>query len=775
MNTIKYKILCLLFVFCSIFGIAQQLKHTISGTIKDEITGETLIGTIISVGASSQFATGTNEYGFYSLTLAKGTYTIYVRFAGYKTDTLYVLLERDIVKNITLSASVSKLDEVIIVSEMPNWHSELGIEKAKIEVINKLPVIFGEQDIIKSLTLLPGIKSISEGNNGISIRGGSTDQNLILIDEAPVYNASHLLGFFSAFNSDAIKSLTVYKGTQQAQFGSRLSSVIDIRTKDGNKHNFEVNSSLGLISSKLSIEGPVLQNKSSFFISARRTYIDQFLKFSKDELIKKSIAYFYDLNAKLDFRINDKNVLYFSGYLGKDKIRVFESFGLYWGNNTSTIRLNHVLNQKCFSNTSIIFSDYNYVSDVENSGNSLILTSGIRNYSIKQEFQYFISTNKTIYLGYNSIFHSLIPGRITEKNTSVFTNRGLQNRNAWENSIYVSYKSDMTSWLSISAGLRISAFSVIAAGDFYSIDKSREVIDTLSYRHGQFVKTYINPEPRFSANFILNEKTSIKTSVNRNSQNLHLISINTGGNPSDKWVPSNNNIKPEIADQISVGCFRHFCKDMFEAVVEGYYKRLLNQIDYKDGADVFSNNAIESQLLVGIGRAYGVEFCFKKHKEKFTGWLSYTLSRTERRINGINHDNWYAARYDKTHDIAIVICYDLNKRFEMSANWVFSTGNAVTLPTGKYYIENEIVWMYSERNGYRMPNHHRLDIMAKYKLKKRKHTETNISLGLYNAYGRNNAYSISFNESEINPGTTEIEQLSLFKWVPAFTINCKFI
>lgn len=755
---------------------AQTQKFTISGTITDSNSGETLIGATVLVKKPAQSGATSNEYGFYSLTLAEGNYKLFIQYVGYHTDTLNIALTQNFSLNIKLQNAVAELKEVVVTSSAENDKitRAAGIENVSVKEMNKIPVLFGERDLLKSIQLLPGIKSTADGSSGFSVRGGAIDQNLILLDEAPVYNASHLLGFFSTFNSDAIKDLTVYKGTQPAQYGSRLSSAIDLRMKDGNKQRHEVNTSLGLITSKLSVEGPIVKDRGSFFVSARRTYVDMYLNFFSNESIRKSKLYFYDINAKANYRLGESDVLYISGYFGRDKFSIFNGYGVDWGNATATLRWNHILNSKWFSNTSLIFSDYDYLSDLENSGNGFKLNSHIRDYTLKQEFQYFPSSSHSWHFGFNTSYHDMKPGEVIDKKTSDETGLGLQNRYAWENAIYAADEWKAADWLNISAGLRFSTFSVLGKGDFYDIDNDRQIVDTLSYKPGEIAKTYFNPEPRFSASFIVNDKTSIKVSYNRNAQYLHLISNNLTGNPSDKWIPSNNNIRPETADQISLGYFQNLHNDGFEISVEGYYKSLQNQIDYKDGADVFSNNAIETQLLDGIGRAYGIEFFTKKRSGKLTGWVSYTLSRTEKKIDGINKNNWYVARQDRTHDISLVLSYDVSPRLNIASTWVFRTGNAATFPSGKYIVDQQVVWLYTERNGYRMPNYHRLDIGATYKLYNRKNFESELSLGIYNAYGQQNAFSFRFQESTQHPGTTEIVQLSLFRWIPSLSLNCKF-
>jgi CarboxypepD_reg-like domain/TonB-dependent Receptor Plug Domain len=768
--------LSLLFLVTSLFSLAQS-QATLSGTIKDAKNGETLIGSTIRVIQLPGVGAVSNEYGFYSLSVPKGDYTFVIGFVGYAPDTLPISLLRDTVLNVNLGSSFSQLREVTVNAKKKNENiisAQTGSEKLDVKELNKLPVLFGERDILKSMQLMPGIKSAGEGNSGFNVRGGSADQNLILLDEATVYNASHLLGFFSVFNSDAIKDATVYKGTQPAQYGSRLSSALDIKMKDGNKKKFEANGSIGLISSKLSIEGPIVKNKGSFFVSGRRTYADLFLKASKDPNINSSKLFFYDLNAKVNYALGKRDVLYLSGYYGRDVLGSGNTFGLDWGNGTATLRWNHIINEKMFSNLSAIFSNYDYKITINTGGNNFNITSRIQDYNIKEEVQFYPSSAHSIRLGYNTVFHNILPGEVSSQgDTSGLKSSTLQKRYSWENALYAADEWKVTPWLNINYGIRLSAFTVLGKGDFYNLDSTHNATSTTHYNSGQVVKSYIQPEPRLSASFILHKNISLKAAYARNTQYLHLLSNSTSTSPSDKWIPSNNNIRPEIADQVSVGYFHNLHQGMYEVGVEGYYKVMQNQVDYKDGADVFYNDAIETQLLYGKGRAYGAEVYIRKKAGRLTGWIAYTLSRSERQISGINNGQWYAAKQDRTHDVSLVVTYDVSKKVSLSGTWVYSTGSAVTFPTGKYIIDGHTVFLYTERNGYRMPDYHRLDIAANFKLKEHKHFSSELSIGLYNTYGRENAYTITFRDKASNPNQTEIVQTALFKFIPSISWNFK--
>ncbi len=628
--------------------------------------------------------------------------------------------------------------------------------------------------MLKTLQLLPGVKSAGEGNSGFYVRGGSADQNLILLDEATVYNASHLMGFFSVFNSDAIKDVTLYKGSQPADYGGRLASVLDIKMNDGNSKNFVVNGGIGLISSRLNVEGPIVKDKGSFIISARRTYADLFLKLSKDSLARQARLFFYDVNAKVNYRINDKNRIFLSGYFGKDVLGLGTTLGINWGNATGTFRWNHLFSEKLFSNTSLIFTNYDYKINVNFGGTQIDIISRIQDYSLKQDFQYFANTRNKLKFGFNSTYHKIIPGAITVTSTSPIGELNLPNKYALENAIYASDEIKLTEKLNFEYGLRLNSFSLIGPGNFSSYNADGEAIDTITYTSGQFAKTYYNLQPRISTSFIINEKSSVKAAYDRNAQNLHLLSNSTSGNPTDLWIPSSNNVKPELCDQVSLGYFRNFKENTIEFSSEVYYKNMQNQIDYKNFAQLNFNENVESQLLYGKGRAYGIEFFLKKKYGKLNGWIGYTLSRTEKKIEGINNAGWYAAKQDRTHDIAIVAIYELTKKWTVSATWVYYTGNAVTFPSGKYMVSGQVQYYYTERNGYRMPTYHRMDIGATYQAKKTEKLESSWNFSVYNAYGRENAYTITFQEDPNDPTKTQAVQTSLFRWIPSVTYNFKF-
>ncbi|WP_228446686.1 TonB-dependent receptor plug domain-containing protein [Chryseobacterium sp. 3008163] len=646
----------------------------------------------------------------------------------------------------------------------------MGTETLSIKSIEKLPVLFGEKDVLKTIQLLPGIKSNGEGSSGFSVRGGATDQNLILLDEAPVYNASHLLGFFSTFNSDALKDASIIKGNSPAQYGGRLSSVMDVKMKDGNNKDYNVNGGIGLISSRLSVEGPIQKEKSSFIVSGRRTYADVFLKATDD--FKDSKLYFYDLNLKANYQINENNRLYISGYFGRDVLGLGNTFSTDWGNTTATLRWNSIINSKLFSNTSFIYSNYDYKVSLTSNDNTFGLDSQIQDWNLKQDFSWFAGNKHSVRFGLQSIYHTITPSSASGTSVSSFPRNS---RYSWENALYINDDFKATEKLTVNYGLRLSMFSVLGGDTFNTYDNG-VLTESRFLEKGKFGKTYVNLEPRITANYRINEVSSIKGGYARNTQNLHLLSNSSSGNPTDQWIGSSYSVKPEIADQISAGYSRNFNNNNYEINAEVYYKTMQNQIDFKNGAEITFDAAadVEGELLFGKGRAYGLEVIAKKKNGKLTGWISYTLSKTERKINGINDNNWYNARQDKTHDLSVVATYELNPKWSFSGLFVYSTGNAVTFPTGKYDLLGQTIFQYSKRNADRMPAYHRMDLSATYEPNKNKRWKSSWSFGIYNVYGRENAYTIAFEDNPDNPGTTRAMQTSLFKFVPNITYNFKF-
>jgi len=766
-----------LLIFFAVFPVLAfgQQNYTLSGKITDAETGEDLIGVSILVVELVKGA-ATNSYGFYSLSLPEGTYTIRYSYVGYENVEHVLNLNKNHVINIEITPSVIALNEVIVSAERDDTKitsAESGVEKLTLKDIENIPVLFGEKDILKTIQLLPGISNSAEGSTGFNVRGGSMGQNLILLDEAPVYSSSHLAGFFSVFNSDAIKDVTVYKGGIPANYGGRASSVLDITMNNGNSKTFSSSGGIGLVSTRLTFEGPVLKDKMSFIISGRRTYGDLVAKLLFPEnIIRDDMSfYFYDFNAKLSYSINDNNRLFLSGYFGRDLFELGNETGTGWGNTTGTIRWNHLFSDRLFSKTSIIYSKYNYgfiIGSID-----MRLRSGIEDLSLKEEATWYINPEYTLKFGMNITYHEFSPGKLTSGESTSFE-IVLGEKRAFENTLYIQNEQEITPRFSANYGLRFSTFNQTGPGWFYEYNTENEPVDSTWYSSGKPAYPWFGFEPRLSVNYILSDKSSVKLSYNRMAQYLHLLSNSTAGSPTDVWMPGSNNLKPLFVDQFSAGLFRNFLDNSVETSIEVYYKKMTNSIDYEDGADIIFNEHVESQILTGKGRSYGVELYIKKKYGSFTGWMSYTLSRTENKVEGINNFSWYPMKYDKTHDVSVVAIYKISQRLTISGVWTYATGNAVTFPSGKYILDNNPVPYYTERNGYRMPAYHRLDVSLTLNGKNRKKYKSGWDFSVYNLYNRHNAYMISFRESETVPGSTEAVKLSLFGIVPSITYKFKF-
>lgn len=766
-----------------------QNKFTISGNIRDASTGEDLIGATIQVMELSATGTSANVYGFYSITLPQGQYTLKYNFMGFKPIEKKINLTANQKIDVELEPNSESLKEVVVSAERNDEEvtaNEMSVVKISPKDIEAVPVLFGEKDIIKVAQLTPGIKSAGEGNSGFFVRGGAADQNLILLDEAPVYNASHLLGFFSVFNSDAVKDVKIYKGGMPAEYGGRASSVMDIKMRDGNSKKLAVSGGIGLISSRLTVESPIVKDKGSFMISGRRTYADLFLRLSNDENLKDSKLFFYDLNAKANYRIGKKDRIFLSGYFGRDKLGVGNDFGFSWGNTTGTLRWNHIFSDKLFSNTSVIFSDYNYKINASFGSSKYEIGSLIRDLNLKQDFNYYYSNKLTLKFGGNAIYHKFLPGNLDESGATAIS---IDNKHALESGLYLQADYKVNGRFDIGVGLRYSNFNYLGPSVKSVYDDEGNVVSKQKYDNWKSIQQYNGLEPRVNAKYMLNETSSIKASYNRNYQYMHMLSNSTSSQPNDIWVPSSNNIKPLIADQVALGYFKNLYDNKYSFSIEGYYKHLENQLDYKDHASLFLNEDIESQLLFGEGIAYGAELQIKKNGGKLTGWVGYTLSRSQKKIPGINDGELYSAKQDRIHDISIVAMYKLSKRVQLAANWVYYTGNAVTFPSGQYMVDGKSIPLYTERNGYRMPDYHRLDLgltlygktqkeivdatTGEKKTVKKKFT-SNWNFSIYNAYARENAYSITFRQNADDPTKTEAVQTTLFRIVPSVAYNFKF-
>lgn len=751
-------------------------EYKVSGMVSDDKTRETLVGVSIHVKERPSVGTTSDVKGWYEITLPKGNHTLIINYLGYKEREVPIsVADKNVRQHINLSQSSIELEEVIVTSKRPDANvtdPQVGVTQMEIVQLNKLPVLMGERDVIKSLELMPGVKSSGEGSSGFFVRGGTADQNLIMLDNVSLYNASHLMGFFSTFNSDVLRDVALYKGPIPAQYGERLSSILDVQQRNGDMQDYKISGGIGLISSKLNVEGPIQKGKSSFILGGRRTYADAIARLSGISEAKDAWLYFYDLNMKLYFALSDKDQLSVSGYLGRDKMEIKNMADIGWGNVFLNTKWTRTINQKWLSSTSLQYNQYTYGYNMD-MGMQISGDAKVGDYTLKHEIQFKPNEKSNWRFGLNSVWHDVAPGDFN-LNSDMKNSVNLHHRYSWENGIYASNQLKLTDRLEVLYGLRVSIFSAMGKGEYYELDEHKEVTDTIWYPSGKFVKTYINLEPRLSAVYKLNDNYSIKASYARTTQNMHLLTYVAQGTPFDRWTSSSNNIKPQISDQFTLGYFRNFSNNAYEFSVEAYYKDMRNQIDFKDHAEFQGYDVIDTELLFGKGRAYGLELMLNKRVGRLTGWISYTLSKSEKRINGINENKWYDAYQDRTHDISVVGIYELNRKWTLSAAWVYYTGNAITYPSGKYRVDGKDVMYYAERNGYRAPAYHRLDLGATVQLKKTRKYESELAFSLYNAYGRRNAYMIQFRTNDDDPSKTSAYRYSLFTYVPSISWNFKF-
>lgn len=778
----------LLALFTSILAYSQE-KRTISGYIKDASNGESLLGVSVYVREIGN-GTVTNDYGYYALSLPVGaSYTLVFNYVGYEKIEKRVELKEDLKLNIELKDESLKLQEVVITATKEDENIkniEMSVNKVEMKTIRQMPALLGEVDLVRSIQLLPGVTSVGEGASGFNVRGGNIDQNLVLLDEAPVYNSSHLFGFFSVFNPDAVKDVKLIKGGIPAQYGGRISSILDVRLKEGNAKKREINGGIGTIFSRLSYEQPFAKGKGSFIVAGRRSYIDVLARPFLSGDLKGSRFYFYDLTAKANYRINDKNTVFLSGYFGRD---VFGAdFGFDWGNQTATARWNHVFNSRLFMNATAFYSNYDYgiESDRNNrrsSGDKFQWKSNIKTLSIKPDFTYFLTPNNTVTFGGQYLHYDTQPGSATAISSGERRDISLQPRYADESALYVANDQKINRWLSLQYGLRYSLFRNLAPGEAFEFQELVKGERKLPVGEKKFssgvINQYGNWEPRFSAKIEFSPSTSLKASYNRTVQYLHLLSNTAASSPLDVWTLSSQIIKPQIADQVALGWFQNFADNMYETSIEGYYKDLQNQIDYVSNSDLLLNKYLEGDLLFGNGRAYGGEFYVKKNRGKLTGWVSYTLARTERKIAGLNNDDWFPARFDKTHNLSVVGLYTLNERWSFSANFAFNTGTPASFPTNRFEWNG---WtlphnVNNTRNASRIPNYHRLDLGATLKTRKKlfKRGQGEYVFSIYNAYNRRNPFSTYVRQNQDNNLLTEAVRYSIIgSIVPAVTYNFKF-
>jgi len=775
--TDKIRLLIAAFIFLA--WTQGYSRVNVSGHVVDGSTGEALIGVNVAI-LETGAGTITNSYGFYSLSLEPGFYTLVFSYVGYDRETRPVRLGEDLTVNIELKESVQQLEEVTVVAEAANSNItsvESGSTQLPIQQIRKIPALLGEVDVIKAIQLLPGVQVTSEGSSGFSVRGGTPDQNLILLDEAPVYNASHLLGFFSVFNNDAIKDVKLYKGDIPASSGGRLASLLDIRMKEGNNRQLSATGGIGTISSRLTLEGPIFNEKVSFLLAGRRTYADIFLPFARDTAVRDNSLYFFDLNGKLNYTVNDKNRIFFSGYYGKD-VFANDFAGMYFGNRTFTLRWNHLFSKQLFSNFTLVNSHYFYdLGTPEGQIPYFNWLSFLEDYGAKGDFTWYARPEHTFRFGFSSFFHLIKPGAIEARDQDDNVTRSeLSSNRALESGLYFSGESRFGQRIALRYGLRYSLFQNIGESTVFTYNDRYEVTDSTYFGKGEFFNSYQGLEPRISFNFLLNEKNSLKASYSRTRQYLQMASNSTAGTPLDIWFPASPNIEPQVSDQVSAGYFRNFRDNQFESSVELYYKRMTNAIDFRDHAQLLLNPRLEGELRIGEATSFGAEFYLKYELSGFSGWISYTWSRTTRDIPEINGGKPYPAPYDKPHDLALVFSYDFNQRIGVGANWIYSTGIPFTLPSGRYEILGNILPLYTGRNEYRLPDYHRLDlsvtIRGKEKPGRRWRGEWNFSV--YNAYARKNVWTLNFVQDEENPEITHAEMTYLFSIIPAITYNFRF-
>jgi len=778
-------IFSLLFLGAERLQAQQEEKFTLSGHVKDADTGEELISASLYI---EELKTGnvTNVYGYYSITLPKGNYKVTYNYIGYQDFVIEISLDADMRKDIELLGSLNAFDEVTIVAEEEEKDKNVqSVDMSKItvdiEAVKKMPALFGEVDIIKTIQLLPGVKSVGEGTSGFYVRGGNADQNLVLLDEAPIYNASHLLGFFSSFNPDAIKDMQLSKGAIDARYGGRLSSVLDIRMKEGNSKSFAGAGGIGSIMSRLAIEAP-LGDKGSFIVSGRRSYLDIMAKLvlaarDSDEADTDFSFYFYDLNAKANYRLNQNDRLFASGYFGRDVMAdPNEGFDISWGNKTSTLRWNHIFSPKLFSNLTFYYSSYDYGLGVEEGISNIDWDSNLTEYSTKADFTYYPSPNHNVEMGFQSILHQLSPGQISlVEQGELLSEIKIENANSLENAAYISDEYTLNNDFTVKLGLRVSSLHNIGPKTHTLLDENYQELDSVRYEGGIY-NSYYNLEPRLGLRYSLSDQQSIKASYNRTTQYIQQASNGNAATPFDIWFTSSPVVKPQLADQYTLGYFRNFNQNAFEFSIEVYYKNFKSAIDFKERAQLLLNKNLESELRIGKARAYGLEVMLKKDKGRLTGWLSYTYSKIEKNIDQINDGNWYNAKYDKPHDLALVASYALSKRISLSSNFVYSSGNAVTFPTGKYVYKNTVIPVYSDRNSARLPNFHRMDFSLTLRGKKNdtRRWKSEYVFSIYNVYNRKNALAINFKQDQTQANQTYAEKLSVFSIIPSVSYNVKF-
>ncbi|MDR1113342.1 MAG: TonB-dependent receptor [Bacteroidales bacterium] len=794
--------LLLLSVLLLFFYNAEAQKVTLSGVVNDASNGETLLGAQLvlfdTLNRTEQVATLSNQAGFYTITVQPGTYIAVMLLFGYGEwhDTLTLTKNRTL--NIELSHASIMADEVVVSADRADRNVssvDVGKMAMSIETIKAMPSLMGEADVLKSVQLLPGVQSGGEGNSGFFVRGGSADQNLIMLDGATIYNPSHLFGFFSIFNANAVKNVEITKSAMPAYYGGRLASILDVSQMDGNLKQWQADGGIGVIFSNITVQGPIKKDKCSLILSGRRTYIDwlvqPFLK--KESPVKGMKFYFYDLNGKLNIVINDKHRLFISGYYGSDVYGFKSQSGgtmakFQWSNGAGTLRWNYIISPKLFLNTVATLSDYQFTTEIGMSVYNFSIKSAVRDYGLRTELTYIPTAKHNLRFGLHYIFHRILPNNYAmeageNNNLSIPQSPPFY---AHELAIYVNDEYDVARWLKLNLGLRYTHFEHVGSFVRYILDDFGYVADSVVYKPGEIVKQYNYVEPRIAARFLLGKTTAIKASYTLNFQYLHQVNMATISLPVDVWMPSTDIVKPQIGNQVSLGVYQNFHKDMFEAYIDGYYKWMQNQVEYRDGLD-FSWLTINPDQMYAFGKGYswGIEFFLKKNTGRFTGFIGYTLSYTKRQFDALNNGKPFYAKYDRRHDVTVSLNYTIiRNKLDIAAVWVFASGNKMTIPLGYYFFGGTMMTEYSERNAYTMPPYHRLDLSLTWTICKRKHFETSLNFSVYNLYNQKNPFFI-FYETDMHTLTgstgqmtdfslnTKAYQMSLFPIIPSITWNFK--
>ena len=767
-------------------------KVSLFGTVKDALTGENLIGAVVVVKETNQVVVA-NNYGFYSISPNFGKCTIVCSYLGYSVFTNPIEIGKITRLDIELSPQITSLDAVTVQGNKTALNStSVSKNVIGIKQIKSIPSMTGEPDVLKSLQLLPGVQTAGEGSTNLSVRGGSFDQNLIVLDEAPVYNPSHALGFFSTFNTDALNNVSFYKGAFPAQYGGRLSSIVDITMREGNYKKYAANVGIGLLASKVTLEGPIVKDKASFIISGRYSYAGQTLnlagKFGQEILNiwelrnfnDQNEINFYDLNAKVNYRINDKNHIYLSTYTGGDRFYSYSlnnNNSLEWGNTTSTLRWNHIFNSRLFSNFTSYYSNYNYSYFIADDLKNFDWKSNIQEAGLKADFSAYLNTSNHLKFGVSSVYHYFSPGKISPRSASSSIKPfALNSKNAVEVSAYISNEQKISDRLSLDYGLRYAGFINMGTDTVFQYNEEKtRVTGFKAYGSGELVNYYQSFEPRISARYLMGKRNSLKLAYGRTTQFLHLLSNSSLGLPTDVWMPPDKDIRPQSSDQFILGYYQSFSDNKYEFTSEVYYKTLRNIIDFKDNANLFLNKHIDTQILSGDGYAYGNEYLLEKKTGDLTGWIAYTFSQTQYQIDGVNNNNYFSPRWDIRHNLSVTGNYQLNKRWSVSGTFKFTSGGFVTVPEGSFIYNGAAFNFYSERNGYQIEPYHRLDVSFTYKSRKndKRNWKSEWVYGIYNIYGRENIYTL-FAQPERNLVSTQFSKMYLFGIVPSVTYNLKF-